>query len=153
MHFYEFSFLDISITYRVFSNYLWPRWRVKRCCIFSVTYAERWVLTCSWIVSKKDVKYCKNYVFVWKISHSHVLLVPFTWVADQGPSSTVAFFLIHAKYLSLNLQLHDYGEERKNYLQQVFQVLKNVDSGKIFKKIIFSNRPRITHCTETSLKT
>lgn len=33
-------------------------------------------------------------------------------------------------------QLHDYGEERKSYLQEVFQVLKNVDSGKIFKKII-----------------
>ena len=29
-------------------------------------------------------------------------------------------------------QLHDYGEERKSYLQEVFQVLKNVDSGKIF---------------------
>ena len=50
-------------------------------------------------------------------------------------------------------QLQDYGEERKSYLQEVFQVLKNVDSGKIFKKIIFSRGPRITYCTETSLKT
>ena len=37
------------------------------------------------------MKYCENYIFVGKLSHSLVPFVLFTWVTDQGPSSTVAF--------------------------------------------------------------
>ena len=70
--------------------------RVKRCCIYIFTYAERWVLIYSIIVSRiqKCLKCCDNYVFIGKLLCSHVLFVMFTWVADQGPLSMVAFFRI-----------------------------------------------------------
>ena len=82
----------------------------------------------------------KNYSFValrmekihevlWK-SRFRVVAITFlsvffgllTWVADQGPSSTVTFSQITSNILKFwNWQLHDYREEYKRYLQGVLR--------------------------------
>ena len=46
-------------------------------------------------------KYCENYVFLWKLSHSHVFFMLLNLVKDQGPSSTIAFFRITSKILKV----------------------------------------------------
>ena len=52
-------------------------------------------------IEKMQCKYCENYVFLWKLSHSHVFFVLLNLVKDQGPSSTIAFFRITSKILKV----------------------------------------------------
>ena len=145
---YKFSFLHISNTYRIFNRteyilYVLIFHRVKRCCIFIFTYAERWVLIYSIIVWR--INKIHNYVFVGKLSHSLVLFVLFTWVVDQGPSRTVAFFRITNKILKVGT-CHFTIIERKITVifREHFSSLR-FDSGNIFKIIISCCTPRTTY--------
>ena len=52
-------------------------------------------------IEKMQCKYCENYVFLWKLSHSHVFFVLLYLVEDQGPSSTIVFFRITSKILKV----------------------------------------------------
>ena len=115
--------------------------RVKRCCIFIFTYAERWVLIYSIIVWR--INKIHNYVFVGKLSHSLVLFVLFTWVVDQGPSRTVAFFRITNKILKVGT-CHFIERKITVIFREHFNSLR-FDSGKIFKIIISCCTPRTTY--------
>ena len=52
-------------------------------------------------IEKMQCKYCENYVFLWKLSHSHVFFVLLYLVEDQGPSSTIVFFRITSTILKV----------------------------------------------------
>ena len=81
------------------------------------------------------MKYCENYVFVGKLSHSHILFVLFTRVADQGPSRTIAFFRITSKILKFGTCHFTIIERNiKAILTEHFSPLR-FDSGKIFEII------------------
>ena len=118
--------------------------RVKRCCIFIFTYAERWVLIYSIIVWRinKIHEILWNYVFVGKPSHSLVL---FRWVADQGPSSTVAFFRITNKILKVGTCHFMIIETNITVIFREHLSSLRFDSDTIFKIIIFSRGPRTTY--------
>ena len=121
---------------------------VGNCCLRSLK--EKRIILYSQRLPKKLKLYCiKNrkihetlwkYVFVWRLSHSHVFFraaVPESRTKDHtrgplGPSSTVAFFSNYKQNTKVwNLKLHYYREEHKSYLQGYFSSLR-FDLEKIF---------------------
>ena len=88
------------------------------------------------------MKYCESCVFVGKLSHSYVLFVLLTWVADQGPSKTVAFFRIPSKiFMSGTWNFRIIKRNIKAIFRDYFSSLR-FDSGKIFKFMTFRRGPK-----------
>ena len=68
------------------------------------------------------------------------------WVADQGPSSTVAFFQITSKILKIGTCNFRIIEKNiKATFRRYFSSLQ-FDPGEIFMMMIFSRGPRTTYC-------
>ena len=95
------------------------------------------------------MKYCKNHVFVRKLSHFYVFFGLLTWVADQGLSRTVAFSRITSNILNFGTgSLTIIKRNVKAIFREYFSSLR-FDSAKIFMIIIwviFSRGPRATYC-------
>ena len=114
LHVYKFSFLKTSNTDRIFSNYfrplrkplvwetvVWSLWKKSRLFYTHNYFRKKNYSFIASRIEKMRCKYCENYVFLWKLSHSHVFFVLLYLVEDQGPSSTIVFFRITSKILKV----------------------------------------------------
>ena len=153
IHVYRFSFFNTSNTYRAFSNYFWLRCKPlvnsrvgDSNRLLSEVFerkADYFILTTS---SKKNfsliasrmetkyLKYCENYVFVWKLSRFYIFSFfhaaylsrwKRTTFADQGLYIENGRLFSNSKQniYVWNLRLREYQEKHKSYLQGVFQLI------------------------------
>ena len=149
IHVYRFSFFNTSNTYRAFSNYFWLRCKPfvnsrvgDSNRLLSEVFerkADYFILTTS---SKKNfsliasrmetkyLKYCENYVFVWKLSRFYIFscCLPESLKKDHicGPRTIENGRLFSNSKQNIyvwNLRLREYQEKHKSYLQGVFQLI------------------------------
>ena len=161
IHVYRFSFFNTSNTYRAFSNYFWLRCKPlvnsrvgDSNRLLSEVFerkADYFILTTS---SKKNfsliasrmetkyLKYCENYVFVWKLSRFYIFSFfhaaylsrwKRTTFADQGLLKMVAFFRIPSKiFMSGTWDFANIKKNIKAIFREYFSSLY-FDSGMIIQ--------------------
>ena len=97
--------------------------RVKRCCIFIFTDAERWVLTYSIIVSR----IYEIHELLWKLRFGWETIAfsrAFYMSCRPRNIKDSRHFSNHKQNTwSWNLSLHDYRDEHNSYLQGAFQLV------------------------------